>query len=570
MLQVLQKLICAILCLCCLSPIFILATDSIDNRESYDLIIRNGKVIDGTGNGWFYADVGIKSGKISAIGDLSDKSAREEINASGLIVAPGFIDPHTHADSTLLNLPYAENFIRDGVTTIITGNCGSSVRNIAGFFDDLMTTGVAVNVATLIGHNTILRQVKGDTATSLTLEHFEQCKNLLRQAMQDGALGMSTGLIYSPGRYSSTQEIIELQKVVAELGGIYATHMRSEAGQILEAIDEALLIGKEAGCRIQISHLKLPADNKIGGSQTLLNKILKARKEGQEVWIDQYPYTASSTGISTLLPDWLFEEGSTRAKQILEDPEQVKKVMAAMKIDHEVKRERKDFSFAVISFCRAYPEFVGKNLKEVAQIQKLRRQEANKQKTVPTNQTEGKEIQPEQLPEVTMEEQYRTIIDIYLKGGASCVFHTQAEEDVINIMRCPLVAFCSDSGLLRYGQGKPHPRGYGANARVLGRYVREKQILTLEEAVRKMTSLPALAFRLKERGLLREGYWADISIFNPEIVIDKATFEEPHQYTEGIEFVIVNGEIVLAKGKLTGKLPGRPIFGPAYKPPTQK
>ncbi|MCX7766090.1 MAG: amidohydrolase family protein, partial [Candidatus Sumerlaeia bacterium] len=280
-----------VLCLWCLSPIFILATDSVRNRECFDLIIRNGKVIDGTGNGWFFADIGINSGQISAIGDLRDSGAREEIDATGLIVAPGFIDPHTHADTALLNLPYAENFVRDGVTTIITGNCGSSVRNIAGFFNDLMTTGVAVNVATLIGHNTILRQVKGDAATSLTLEQFEQCKSLLRQAMLDGALGMSTGLIYAPGRYSSTQEIIKLQKVVAELGGIYATHMRSESGEILEAIDEALLVGREAGCRIQISHLKIPGDNKIGGSQTLLNKILTARMAGQEVWIDQYPYT---------------------------------------------------------------------------------------------------------------------------------------------------------------------------------------------------------------------------------------------------------------------------------------
>lgn len=522
----------------------------------FDLIIRNGKIIDGTGNAWFYADVGIKKGRVAKIGRLAQSRAISEINAKGLIVSPGFIDVHTHADTSLLHYPYAENFIRDGVTSIVTGNCGRSVREVANYFQDLLTTGVVLNVATLIGHNTILRQVKGERATPLTPQEMEECKRLLRKAMLDGAVGMSTGLIYTPGKFSSTEEIIELQKVVAELGGIYATHLRSETTEILEAIDEALRIGREAGCRVQISHLKIPSDNKIGGSKTILQKILEARAQGQEVWADQYPYTASSTSISVLLPDWVFKGGQEEAKKILSDPKSLKTVIADMKAQHEKKRHRKDFSFAVIASSRAYPEFVGKSIKEVTQKLKLQRKKGKERK--------WKIIPSKQLPKVTMDEQYRTIIDIYLKGGATCVFHTLSEEDVVNIMQSPLVAICSDSGVRGLREGKPHPRGYGSNARVLGRYMREKKVLTLEDALRKMTSLPALAFQFKDRGILREGYWADITIFNPDTVIDKATFENPHQHPEGIEYVIVNGEIVLEKGSLTGKLPGKVIYGPAY------
>ena len=525
--------------------------------QKFDLIIWNGKIIDGTGNAWFYADVGIKDGKIARIGNLKGCKSRNEINAKVLIVSPGFIDVHTHIDSSLLKHPYAENYIRDGVTTVVAGNCGGSVLDVAKHFKSLKEKGAAINVATLIGHNTVLHKVKGDVAGELTPEQMEECKKLLKKAMCEGAVGMSTGLIYSPGKYSSIEEIIELQKVVAELDGIYASHIRNESTKILEAIDETLRIGKEANSRVEISHFKLPADNTIGGSQTILQKVLDARASGQEVWLDQYPYTASSTGITTLFPDWLFEKGSGEAKKILSNPNELKRVLIDMKKQHEEERHRKDFSFAVITSSRAYPEFIGKNIKEVAQILKLKKEKGEN--------VDWKNISPQQLPEVNMEEQYLTIVDIYLKGGASCVYHTQSEEDVVNIMRCPLVAICSDGGLQEPGEGKPHPRSYGSNARVLGRYVRENKVLTLEDAIRKMTSLPALAFRFKDRGVLREGYWADITIFNPDTIIDKATFENPHQYSEGIEYVIVNGEIVFANRKLTGKLPGKPIYGPVHK-----
>jgi len=523
--------------------------------NTYDLIVRNGRVIDGSGNPWFYGDVGIRRGRIAAVGDLGDGMAPDVIDAAGQVVAPGFIDVHTHADDGLYGLPYAENFIRDGVTGIVTGNCGGSERDIRQYFNDLATTGVALNVATLYGHNTVLRQVKGNTGAPLTPEQMEQAKELVRQAMLDGAVGMSTGLIYTPGIYSPTEEIIELQKEAAKFGGIYATHMRDESLKVLEAIDEALRIGREANCRVEISHFKVGKGSIEGGSRVTVAKVLAARAAGQEVWVDQYPYTASSTGMSVLFPDWLMENGRDEARKTLEDPEGVKRILADMKSYHEGERKRTDFEWAVISSSRAYPDMAGKSLQEVAARFAWRAEHGE--------DSEWATVDRAKLPKVSMNDVYLAIIDIQLKGGAGCVYHGMADDDVERIMQCPLVSICSDSGVRRFGSGSPHPRGYGSNARVLGRYVREKSLFTLEEAIRKMTSLPAMAFRMADRGLLRPGYWADIVVFDPDTVTDKATFENPHQYSEGFSYVIVNGEPVIAKGELTGKLPGKPIYGPA-------
>jgi len=520
----------------------------------YDLVIRNGRVMDGSGNSWFYDDVGVRNGKIVTIGRIAPGAGTKEIDATGLVVAPGFIDVHTHADEDLHKHPRAENFIRDGVTTIVTGNCGSSVTDVRGYFHQLEKKGVAVNVATLIGHNSILRAVKGDRAGKLTTAQMDKAKQMVRQAMLDGAVGMSTGLIYTPGTYSETEEIIELQKVAAEYGGIYATHMRDEAREILAAIDEALRVGRESGSRVQISHFKMPTDvaRSMGGSKVTLARVMEARAAGQEVWLDQYPYTASSTGIASLLPSWVREEGNDRARQVLQDPASLERVLADMRQSHEIERQRRDMSYAVISSCSAYPEYVGKNIKQIAQMMKRQREQA----------ADASAGGGDELPEVTSREQYLAIIDIFLKGGASCVFHSLSEEQVENIMRHPLTAVCSDSGVRVFGEGQPHPRGYGSNSRVLGRYVRERGVITLEEAIRKMTSMPALAFRFKDRGLLREGFWADITIFDPQTVADQATFEQPHQYAKGIIHVIVNGQPVVENEEVTGALPGMPLYGP--------
>jgi N-acyl-D-amino-acid deacylase len=526
----------------------------------FDLILRNGKIIDGAGNAWFYGDVGIKGDRIAKIGALNTDAASREIDAAGLVIAPGFIDVHTHADTDLFRLPHAENFIRDGVTTIVIGNCGGSPTDIGEYFATLQKKGVALNVAALIGHNSVLRKVKGDRKGDLSPEQMIQAEAIVEKAMLDGAIGFSTGLIYTPGEWSSTEEIVELARVSAKHGGIYATHMRSEGLKIIEAIDEALRVGREAGCRVQISHFKLPRDAaaRLGGADATLGKVMQARAAGQEVWLDQYPYTASSTTLSTLLPDWVLENGREEATKTLRDPEKLKKVLADMKQSHEVGRRRTNFKWAVIASCQSNPEYSGKSVYQIALMNRVK----------PGEEMLGSTTQPSTRPsEPTMEEQYLTIIDIYLRGGASAVFHTLDEKEVIDILKSPLVGIASDSGVREPDSGQPHPRGYGTNARVLGHYARDLHVITLEDAIRKMTSMPATAFRVKDRGLLREGYFADITVFDPEKVIDKATFESPHQYPEGIEYVIVNGKLVMENGKVGEALPGKAVYGPGLRSP---
>jgi N-acyl-D-amino-acid deacylase len=534
-------------------------------KPAYTLVLHNGRVVDGTGNAWFYGDVALRGDRIAFVGTLKPGTyaADREIDVTGLVVAPGFIDVHTHADDDLYRLPQAENFVRDGVTTLVCGNCGGSMRDVGAYFQRLKQQGVGVNVATLIGHGTVLKAVKGNVAGEFTPQQMEQAKGIVDQAMRDGAVGMSTGLIYAPGKWSKTEEIIELQKVASKYGGIYASHMRSEGAEIVEAIDEALRIGREAGCRVEISHFKLPADvsRRLGGSDFTLSKVMAARAGGQEVWLDQYPYTASSTGIGTLLPDWVMEKGDDEGKRILDDPEQVKRVLADMRDNYEVKRKRPSLAYAVVAGCRAHPEFVGKNLREVAQLIKFKRE--NNGGDVELLGAANKDAPtPAALPEVTMEEQYRAVIRIVLDGGAQGVFHSMAEEDVENILRSPLIAVASDSGVREFGVAQPHPRGYGTNCRVLGRYVRERRAITLEDAIRKMTSLPATAFRFADRGLVREGCVADLVVFDPATVSDKATFEKPHAYSVGMVHVLVNGMPVLENAKMTSAMPGRPLYGP--------
>jgi N-acyl-D-amino-acid deacylase len=370
---------------------------------------------------------------------------------------------------------------------------------------------------------------------------------------------MSTGLIYNPGQFSPMSEIIEMQKAAAAEGGLYATHMRSEGEEILKAIDEAIAVGRAAGCRVEISHFKLPADaaKRLGGASITLGKVEAARAAGLEVWLDQYPYTASSTSISTLIPDEFLTDGIEAALKRLTEPSEVERMVAAMRPLHEIKHHRTHFGYVTIAACEMYPGYAGKSLLQIAQINKLKRAGRHGGDVELLGQT----ARP--LPEVTMEEQYRLIVDIFAHGGASCVFHSMNEEEVETILRNPLVSVASDSGIREFGAGVPHPRGYGTNARVLGHYSRDRHIIPLEEAVRKMTSLPAYSMRLAGRGTIREGFFADLVIFDEARIIDRATFEKPHQYPDGIEFVIVNGKLVMESGKMTGARPGRPIHGPA-------
>jgi N-acyl-D-amino-acid deacylase len=446
------------------------------------------------------------------------------------------------------------------VTTIVTGNCGGSVRDVGRYFAAIEKRGAAINVATLIGHNTVLKAVKGDRAGELTAEQMAKAKEMVAQAMRDGAVGMSTGLIYPPGQFSKTEEIIELQKVASESGGIYASHMRSEGGNILSAIDEALRIGREANCRVEISHFKLPSDaaKKVGGSDVTLGRVRSARAAGQEVWLDQYPYTASSTGITTLMPDEFIEGGVAVAQKKLRDDSAEKEKIIQKMLETAQKTGRTHYGYVVIAACAAHPDYAGQNIIDLAKAAKLRREK-------PGVELIG--LPTDQIPQATLEDQIRMIVDIFASGGAQCVFHTMNEKEVENIMADPTVSVASDSGIRSYGLGAPHPRGYGTNTRVLARYVREKKIITLPEAIRKMTSMPAQAFRFKDRGWIREGLAADVVIFDPATVEDKATFEKPHQYPVGIECVIVNGEVACQHGGMTGKLAGKVILGPGYHPP---
>jgi N-acyl-D-amino-acid deacylase len=498
------------------------------HSESYDVIIRHGRVVDGTGKPAFLADVAVKDGRVASVGNITNE-AKTEIDAEGLIVAPGFIDVHTHADE-LADMPRAENFVRMGVTTLVVGNCGGSTLDVGKFFRALQKKPLAVNVATLIGHNSVRRKaMDGSFDRVPTPEELAKMKALVEQAMKDGAVGLSTGLIYLPGVFAKTDEIIELAKVASAYGGIYASHMRHEDTEIYKALDEVFRIAREANIRAEVSHIKLSGPTAWGQADKVLAYIEKARAEGLEITHDQYAYTASSTGISQLIPESAFDGGRKQFLKRLAAPEQKAKIAAEMKqsLRH---RGREDFSHAVIASYKHDKTLNGLNIVEATEAKR------------------GSD---------TVDEQVEMILDIEKHGGASGVFHGMSEEDLQTFMRHTNTMVACDSGLRKFGEGVPHPRGYGNNARVLARYVRELKVLPLEEAIRKMTSLPAKTFRFQDRGELREGNWADIVVFDPEKVQDTASYKDPHHYPNGIPYVLVNGVVVIAKSEHRGVKAGR-------------
>jgi N-acyl-D-amino-acid deacylase len=511
----------------CFAVVFFLATAS---AETYDVLIRNGRVVDGSGNPAFFADVAIKGGRIARIGRTTGE-AKTEIDGRGLIVAPGFIDVHTHADD-IADYPRAENFARMGVTTVVVGNCGGSTLDVAKFFRDVEATNVAINVATLVGHNTVRRKAMGGSFDRPpTPEELQQMRSLVEQAMKDGAVGLSTGLIYLPGVFAKTDEIVELAKVAAAYDGIYTSHMRYEDDHIHQALDEVFRIAREAGIRAEVSHIKLSGPTAWGRADKVLAYIEKARAEGLDITEDEYGYTASSTGISQLIPESAFDGGQTNFLKLLKDPAKKSKLAAEMK-EYLKRKGRSDYSYAVVAFYKRDPSLNGLNIVEAAKAKR------------------GSD---------SLDDQVAMILEIQENGGASGVFHGMSEEDLQTFMRHPNTMIACDSGIRIFGEGVPHPRGYGNNARILARYVRDLKVLRLEDAVRKMTSLPANTFHFAGRGELREGNWADIVLFDPEKVQDEATYKDPHRYPKGIPYVLVNGIVVLNNGEHTGAKAGQAL-----------
>jgi N-acyl-D-amino-acid deacylase len=513
---------------CC--AVFSLGLVLSSSAKDFDLILRNGTIVDGTGKPAFKADLGIKDGRIVTVGTVKG-TTEKELSLKGMVVAPGFIDVHTHADE-VDEQPLAENFLRMGVTTLVLGNCGGSVLNIGEFYKKLEKEKISPNVATLIGHGTVRGKAMGGTFNRVpTTEELDKMKTMVDQAMKDGAVGISTGLIYTPGVFAKTDEIIELAKVVSRYGGIYATHQRSESEEIVESLNEIFRIAREAKIRAEVSHIKLSGPANWGQAHKILGVIEQARSEGLNITQDQYAYTASSTTVSQLVPDEYKDGGKSKLIERIDDPATKSKMVAEMKLALQ-RRQNPDYSYAVIA---SYPH--DKSLNGLNIVQAARKL----------------------YHDTSLDSQIEVILDIERGGGATGVFHGMNEQDLQVFMQHTNTMIACDSGLRTLGSGVPHPRGYGNNARILQRYVQETKVLTLEDAVRKMTSLPAHTFELRERGEIREGNWADLVVFNPKKVRENTKFNDPHHYATGFKYVFVNGVAVIKKDKHTGERPGQPL-----------
>jgi N-acyl-D-amino-acid deacylase len=503
--------------------------------DEYDLVITNARIVDGTGNPWFRGSIAIKARRIARVGFFDTSGAKQTIDVNGQIVAPGFIDVHTHVEDIYDN-PAAENFIRMGVTSLITGNCGGSELDIRSFLGRMKEKPLSVNLGTLVGHNTVRASVMGLDDRVPTPEEQTKMDTLVEQAMKDGALGLSTGLEYLPGMFAKTEEIVELARVAARYGGIYATHMRNEGKDVKLSIAESLTIGEQANIPVEISHFKISDKKLWGHSDETLSMIRAARAKGMTVTVDQYAYPASSTSLDVRLPNWAVAGGRSEGRKRIADPATRARIVAEMKQNLKDKGF-KDYSFAYVASYRPNPEFNGKNIAEITEMVRHSKK---------------------------VDAQIDQILEMYDKGGAGMVYRSMSEEDVRNIMREPFTMIASDSSVREFNVGMPHPRGYGDNARVLGEYVRNQHLITLEDAIRKMTSLPAQTFSLRDRGQIREGFAADLVIFDENKVIDRATFGQPHQYPVGISAVVVNGQVVFNGEKMTGAMPGVPLYGSGF------
>jgi N-acyl-D-amino-acid deacylase len=523
--------------------------------EPYDYILKDGLIYDGSGSAPVRGDIAIKGDRIMSIGDLKDAPAKEVISLNGLAVAPGFINMLSWADRSLLMDGTSLSDIKQGVTLEVFGegwSAGPVKRKtvkpvdslwttLGGYFNYAMKKGTSPNIASFVGATTVRIHELGYEKRPPTAEELERMKRLVAQAMEQGAMGLGSSLIYAPADYATTEELVELAKVAAQYGGMYATHMRSEGDYIIPALNETLNIASEAKIRTEIYHLKINLARNWNKLDTLLNKIDSARNTGLQITANNYPYVASATGLTARLPNWVQEGGAVAMRKRLRDPKIRNKVLHEMRVGIPYKNsDPKDvmmLGFRLDSLNKLYRK---KRLDEVARMH-------------------GKD--PDE-----------TVIDLIMrdKSTIACVYYQQSEYNIRKILTLPYVSFGSDGASMSdakvFDGWGTHPRAYGTFARVLGKYVREEKILTLEEAIRRLTSLPASNLKLEKRGLLKSGYFADLAIFDPSLIADHATFEDPKQYATGMVHVFVNGVHVLKQGNHTGAKPGRVIYGPGYRP----
>lgn len=500
-------------------------------QTAFSVIIEGGLVADGSGRGLYRADVGLKGDRIAAVGDLSDEQAAFRVDATGLVVAPGFIDIHSHGDSGLADRPLAENYVRQGVTTFFGGQDGDSPLDIATFLAHFDADPSAVNMGMFVGHGSIRQRVVGEDDRPATEDELGEMAEMVDRAMREGAFGLSSGLEYVPGRFASTEELIRLTAATAPYGGLYISHVRDEGGLLEESVREVIRIAEEGRVAGQLTHHKIIGKDRWGGTVRSLGLVDEARARGVDVTIDVYPYTASSTSMTILFPAWAQNGGFEALQARLQDPAERGRIRQDV-IDHLIAERGADPSTVVASLCTWDPERNGKSLADMAV-------------------ESGREPSVEVAADIAIE----------LVEGGNCqgVFHSMSEEDVQRVMRHPASMIASDGGIPEPGRGMPHPRSYGTFARVLGRYVRDLGTLELTEAIRRMTSAPATRVRLSNRGVIRPGAMADVTVFDPDSIRDNSTFGDPHHYSTGVAHVFVAGRWTLRDGEPTGVRAGRAL-----------
>ncbi len=510
-------------------------TDQSENNtvydEPFDILIKNGRILDGTGNPWYYADIGINEDRIVWVGKSDDVTANVTLDAEGLYVSPGFIDVHSHAGSGLASesLSHGQPLLAQGITSVVVNPDGGGSIDIAGQRESLEEHGIGVNVMQLVPHGTIRREVIGNDNRQPTEQELEEMKSIVKKGMQEGAFGLSSGLFYTPGAYAETEEVIELAKVAAQYNGVYSSHIRDESDYdvgLIASVDEVIRIAEEAKLPGIVSHIKALGTGVWGYSSAVINRIDRARDEGIEVFADQYPYPASSTNLTAvLIPAWAREGGRADMLQRLDDPELLEEIKTEMVANLERRGGAESIQIADYS---ADVDQEGKRLSEIAA----------------------------QMDEDAID----AAISLIKVQNPRIVSFNMLDEDVNRFMQQSWTMTSSDGGLVEMGEGVVHPRNYGSFPRKIHHYVQNENVIELSFAIRSMTSLPASVFGLYDRGLLRAGQIADITIFNPETVRDLATYSDPHQLSEGVEHVLINGKFAVKNGEFQNELTGRVLF----------